>query len=170
VFSFEGLKLRENSLTITFIFREIRVDTGSQPDPVAIPDLLEAQIEHHGVCPEKFIYDQAAGTGKFVADVKKATDGRTQLVAKPKPANKKKVAKFDPTNFTLSEDKLTLICPNGRSTTRRTRSGSGDGFNFRFGKGQCAGCLLLAACRGKDKWPHPPSLYDLPSTQRNVFI
>ena len=155
--------------TVDFI-REIRADTGSQPDPVAIPDLLEAQIEHHGLCPEKFIYDQAAGTGKAAADVQKATDGRTQLVVKPKLANKKETDKHQPTHFILSEDKLTLTCPNGRSTTHRYRSGSGDGFNFRFLKGQCAGCLLLAACRGKDKWPHPPSPYDLPTTHRNVFI
>ncbi|MEM4204147.1 MAG: transposase, partial [Candidatus Methanomethylicaceae archaeon] len=40
--------------TDTFI-REIQADTGSQPDPVAIPDLLQAQQEHHGVLPPKLI-------------------------------------------------------------------------------------------------------------------
>jgi hypothetical protein len=45
--------------TDTFI-REIRVDTGSQPDPVAIVDLLRAQQEHHGLKPPKLIYDKAA--------------------------------------------------------------------------------------------------------------
>ncbi|MFZ1464076.1 MAG: hypothetical protein WAV60_08480, partial [Anaerolineae bacterium] len=66
--------------TDTFI-REIRADTGSQPDPVAIPDLLTAQQEYHDFMPVKLIYDKAAGTGKHHADVDKASDGQTQLVA-----------------------------------------------------------------------------------------
>jgi hypothetical protein len=159
------------SVTATTEFiRDIRADTGSQPDPVAIPDLLTAQIEHHGFCPPKLIYDQAAGTGKSVAAVRQATNGQTQLVAKPKPANTKSKDTFDPTDFVLSDDTLTLTCPNGRSTTRRYRSGSGDGFNFRFPKGTCAGCLLLRLCRGKRYWPHPPDPYALPTTHRDVFI
>ncbi len=59
--------------------REILVNTGSQPDPVAIPDLLTAQQEHHDLLPAKLIYDQAAGTGKHHADVAKASGGQTQL-------------------------------------------------------------------------------------------
>jgi len=157
------------SVTTDFI-REIRVDTGSQPDHVAIPHLLTAQIEHHDVCPPKVIYDQAAGTGKSVADVREATNGRTQLVAKPTPVNKKKKDAFGPTNFTLSDDLFSLTCPNSRTTFSRYRSGSGDGVNFRFPKGACAGCLLLAACRGQKKWPHPPTPYAQPTTPRNVFI
>lgn len=154
----------------TDFIREIRVDTGSQPDPVAIPDLLSAQIEHHDVCPPKLIYDQAAGTGKSVADVREATNGQTQLVAKPKLANKKTKDKFDLSDFVLSDDTFTLTCPNGRSTTRRYRSGSGDGFIFRFPKGKCAGCLLLRQCRGEKYWPFPPDSLALPSTHRDVFI
>ncbi len=156
--------------TTTDFIREIRADTGSQPDHAAIPDLLTAQIEHHDVCPPKLIYDQAAGTGKSVAAVRKATSGQTRLVARPKPTNKKKTETFGPTDFTLSDDLLTLRCPNGRSTSARYRSGSGDGFNFRFSKGKCAGCLLLMACRGKKQWPHPPAPYAQPATPRNVFM
>lgn len=155
--------------TIDFI-REIRADTGSQPDHAAIPDLLTAQIEYHDVCPPKLIYDQAAGTGKSVAAVRKATAGQTQLVARPKPTNKKKTETFGPTDFTLSDDLLTLTCPNGRTTSARYRSGSGDGFNFRFSKGMCTGCLLLMVCRGQKQWPHLPAPYAQPTTPRNVFI
>jgi len=155
----------------TDFIRDIRADTGSQPDHMAIPDLLAAQMEHHNLTPSKLIYDQEAGTGKAAADVKKATNGKTQLVVQPKPANKKDdKEKFGPTDFTLSDDGLTLTCPNGRSTARRYRSGSGDGFNFRFPKYKCVGCLLLTACRGKKNWPHPPDPYAQPTTPRNVFI
>ncbi len=154
----------------TEFIRDIRADTGSQPDHMAIPDLLAAQIEHHDVAPPKIIYDQEAGTGKSAAAVKKVTNGKTQLVVKPKPTNKKNEECFDPTDFALSDDALTLVCPNGRSTSRRYRSGSGDGFNFRFPKSKCAGCLLLTACRGKKKWPHPPDPHAQPISPRNVFI
>ncbi len=154
----------------TEFIRDIRADTGSQPDHVAIPDLLAAQMEHHDLIPSKLIYDQEAGTGKSAADVKKVTNGKTQLVVKPKPTNKQNKESFGPTDFTLGDDVMTLTCPNGRSTSRRYRSGSGDGFNFRFSKSNCVGCLLLTACRGKDKWPHPPDPYAQPTSPRNVFI
>lgn len=157
------------SATTDFI-RDIRADTGSQPDHMAIPDLLTAQMEHHELTPTKLIYDQEAGTGKAAAAVKKVTHGATQLVVKPKPTNKKDKDSFGPTDFTLSDDAMMLTCPNGRSTTRRYLSGSGDGFNFRFPKDKCAGCLLLPACRGKKKWPHLPDPYAQPTTPRNVFI
>ena len=154
----------------TDFVREIRADTGSQPDHVAIPDLLIAQMTHHDLTPSKLIYDQEAGTGKSAVAVKAVTHGKTQLVVKPKLANSKSKDRFGPTNFVLSDDALTLTCPNGRSSSRRYRSGSGDGFNFRFPQYKCAGCLLLQKCRGKKKWPHPPDPYAQPTTPRNVFI
>ena len=45
--------------------REIQVATGAQPDPVGLPDLMRAQIEHHDLIPPKVIYDAAAGEGPF---------------------------------------------------------------------------------------------------------
>ncbi len=154
----------------TEFIRDIRADTGSQPDHVAIPDLLTAQIEHHDLSPPKLIYDQEAGTGKAAAQVNAASAGKTQLVVKPKRLNQTDKELFGPPDFTLSDDALTLVCPNGRSTSSRYRSGSGDGFNFRFPKSNCAGCLLLQKCRGKKKWPQPPDPYAQPTTPRNVFI
>ena len=155
--------------TIDFI-RDIRADTGSQPDHLAIPDHLIAQKEHHDCRPSKLIYDQEAGTGKAAAAVKEASNGETQLVVQPKATNKKNKESFDPTDFELSDDGLRLTCPNGRSTPRRYLSGSGDGFNFRFTKSQCAGCLLLKRCRSEKYWPYPPDPYARPATPRNVFI
>lgn len=138
--------------------REIRADTGAQPDPVAIPELLTAQITHHDLCPSKFIYDAAAGTGKTHALVAQATDGRTQLVAPLSPYDKR-TQRFTPDDFVLASDGRTLTCPNGHSTTRAYRSGSGDGRNFRFL--DCAGCPLTAHCRDPKSDP---------DAMRQVFI
>lgn len=140
--------------------REIQVATGSQPDPVALPPLLQAQQEHHDLCPDKVIYDQIAGTGKTMAAVHEASDGRTQLVAKPMPYDKR-TERFGPQDFTLSPDELSLTCPNGRRSVRKYRAGSGDGFTFRFMPAQCRSCPLLARCRGSE---------EVPTTPRNVFI
>lgn len=144
--------------TTNFI-REIRADAGSTPDTTPLPDLITAQFEHHDHCPEKLIFDQIAGTGKTAAAVTAASNGRTQLVAKPMPHESRKET-FDPADFSLSDDESSLTCPNGRTSVSRYRSGSGDGFIFRFMPAQCVGCPLRALCREK------PDL----ATKRDVYI
>jgi hypothetical protein len=127
--------------------REVVVATGAQPDPVAIPAVLQAQKEHHDVVPPKFIYDAAAGTGKYFATVAAVTHGQTQLVAPLIPYDERS-ERFTPDDFTLSPDETTLTCPRGRTSTTAYRSQSGDGRNFRFTAKQCAGCPLAEQCRG----------------------
>lgn len=127
--------------------REVDVATGAQPDPVAIPAVLAAQKEHHAVVPPKFIYDAAAGTGKYFAAVAAVTDGQTQLVAPLIPYDERS-ERFGPDNFTLNADETTLTCPGGQSSTTAYHSQSGEGRNFRFTAKQCAGCPLVDPCRG----------------------
>lgn len=139
--------------------RAIQADTGSTSDVTPIPDLLTTQAQRGDALPEKLIYDQVAGHGKTAHEVATASQGRTQLVAYPMPPKKAKT--FSPEAFTLSDDGLCLTCPNGRTSRRRYRSGSGDGWTFRFLPDQCLACPLLKACRGS-KQP--------PTTHRAVFI
>ena len=145
--------------TINFI-REIQADTGSRPDAAPIPELLTSQMENHDVCPDKFIYDQAAGYGKTVSQVNEATNGQTKLVAKPMPGKRKK-ARFSPDDFTLSDDGLSLTCPDSRISYRKYKSGSSDGHNFRFIAPQCQLCPFLKQCRGSEKQP---------TTKKDTFI
>lgn len=144
--------------TLDFV-REIRADTGSTSDVTPIPALLTAQEEHHDCLPAKLIYDQIAGTGKTAHEVAEASEGQTQLVAKPILPKEK--ATFGPERFTRSADGHTLTCPAGRLITRHYRSGSGDGWIFRALAPQCQGCSLLLPCRGNDQ---PPT------TKRDIFI
>lgn len=152
----------------TRFIREIRADTGAQPDNVAVPELLSAQIEHHDLTPPKFIYDAAAGAGKTRFQVAQATDGQTQLVSPLIPYHAG-TDRFTPTDFTLSEacpefnrrDGITLTCPNGQTSSTAYRSGSGDGRNFRFLANQCTGCSLWEQCR--DPQANPEGM-------RQVFI
>lgn len=141
------------------LIREIHADTGSTSDVTPIPDLLIAQAERGHTLPEKLIYDQIAGTGKTAHEVSQASHGRTQLVAHPMPPKKSRT--LGPEDFSLSDDGYALTCPNGRISSRRYRSGDGDGWTFRFMPAQCLGCPLLKACRGKA---------EAPTTHRDVFI
>jgi hypothetical protein len=133
------------AVTENFV-REVQVATGAQPDPVAIPEVLRAEAEHHDLVPAKFIYDTAAGSGKTRALVAIATEGQTQLVA-PLPPTHTPTGKFTPDRFQLSEDDTTLICPNEQTTTLAYRSGSGDGRLFRFLGLQCRDCPVWELCR-----------------------
>lgn len=141
------------------LIRHIRADTGSTSDVTPIPDLLTAQAARGDTLPEKLLYDQIAGNGKTAHLVDAVSNGRTQLVAKPKYP--KQSDTFSPEAFTLSDDGLWLTCPNGRTINRRYRSGEGDGWKFRFLPAQCLGCPLLQQCRGKA---------ETPTTHRDVFI
>ena len=140
--------------------RETQADTGSQPDPVAIPDLLKAQQEHHGLLPAKLIYDQAAGTGKHHADVARASGGQTQLVAPLIPYHERS-ERFGPDDFALSPDGTALTCPRSRVSSIAYRSQSGQGRIFRFSAEQCQACPLAQLCRG-DQVP--------PDHMRQVFV
>jgi hypothetical protein len=144
--------------TTDHFVREIQADTGAQPDSVAIPDLLTAQIEHHDLCPDKLIYDAAAGDGKTHARVARATQGRTQLVARLRDYPPQD-GHFSPDDFTLSEHGRALTCPNGQTSTTAYRSGSGEGRSFRFFG--CEQCPLTARCRDPKSDLH---------TMRQVFI
>jgi hypothetical protein len=146
--------------TTTDFIREIQADTGSRPDADPIPELLQSQIEHHDVCPDTFIYDQAAGRGKTAHLVAQATDGCTQLVVKPLPGKREK-GRFAPEDFALSDDGLALTCPHERVSRRKYRAGSGDGHNFRFIAAQCLGCPFLEPCRGST---------DTPTKHKSIFI
>jgi hypothetical protein len=142
------------------VIREIRVDTGSQPDPMAIVDLLSAQQAHHDLTPAKLIYDQAAGTGKWHADVAKASAGQTQLVA-PLIPYAQHSERFGPDDFTLASDDRSLTCPHGQVSTTAYRSQNSEGRNFRFTAKQCTECPLTAQCRSDQVQP---------DSMRQVFI
>jgi hypothetical protein len=135
------------SLLVTDNFvREVQADTGAQPDPVAIPDLLQAQRDQHALMPAKLIYDAAAGAGKTRRLAAQSTGDQTQLVS-PLVPYEKRTELFTPDRFQLSDDGTALTCPHGQTTVTAYRSGSGDGRVFRFLGRQCHDCPLWALCR-----------------------
>ena len=138
---------------------EIFATTGAAPDSAGVAQLIANQKEHQGFVPPKLIYDRAAGLPKIFADVAKASDQQTQLVARLID-HAKRSTRFGPNDFTLGEEGL-LTCPNGQTSGRFYRSQEADGWTYRFTPDQCAGCPLMDKCRG-DKVK--------PTAYRQVFV
>jgi hypothetical protein len=113
------------------LITETQAYTGATPDQSGIANLVTEQKEHRNHCPKKMIYDAAAATGKIRHEVEKASVGKTKLSA-PLVESYKKEPLFGPYDFTLSQDRKELTCPNGKTTPIRYPSQSGDGGNFRF--------------------------------------
>ena len=77
--------------------------TGSVPDPVTLPPMLQKLHDRHGVCPPKVVGDQIYGAGKTRALVDQVSQGHTQLIALV-PDYEKRTDRFAPADFTLFED------------------------------------------------------------------
>lgn len=124
--------------------REIQAVTGSTPDQAGVAALVEAQIQHQGVCPDKLIYDQAAGAGRTRAEVAKVSAGRTQLVARVPPQADN--GRFSPDAFHFNEQ-AELVCPQGRRSTSSYYRADRDGNTYEFSAKVCADCPLWKDCR-----------------------
>jgi IS5 family transposase len=126
--------------------REIAAATGATPDSKGVAPLLQAQLEQLGLLPPKLIYDRAAGSPKIFAEVAEVSGGHTQLVARLIDHSRNN-PRFGPQAFSLLADGG-LLCPNQQTSYKYYRSGSGDGWDYRFSAQQCQGCPLLDRCRG----------------------
>ena len=145
--------------TSVFI-RETHLATGAEPDNVPLPHLLQRQFEHHGFFPDFLAGDMKYGYGKTRALVAEVTDDQTQIIALV-PDYDQRSDLFSPRAFSLSDDGLSLTCPNGQSTTRRYQTEGKGGYDFRFPAKLCRDCPLWNQCRGPDSKK---------SAHRNVFI
>lgn len=148
-----------NVAATTNFIREINAVTGATPDSSGVAQLIANQREQLGKVPPKFIYDRAAGTPKIYAQVAQASGGQTQLVARLMDHTKNS-DRFGPMAFRVDAG-LKLTCPAGKIAETRYKSGSADGWNYRFTAKQCADCPLMAQCRGDAVKP---------SRYRQVFI
>jgi hypothetical protein len=128
--------------------RDIRAETGAQPDAAVLTDMLQSQQDLHDLIPAKVIYDLAAGYGKTRHLVAVATHNRTQLVAALQHSGRRSAA-FGPEDFSLSSDDRSLTCPNGVTTFVGVRASTGDGRDFHFLASQCAACPLWSRCRSQ---------------------
>ncbi len=147
-------------LSTKVFIREVQVDTGAQQDNTALPEVLQTQSEQHGFFPAHVTGDMKYGYGKTRAQVTKVTGGKTQIIALV-PDYDKRSDLYNPRDFTLTDDGLSLTCPHQQTTTRRYLTDSKGGVDFRFPAKLCRACPLWDKCRGAEGKKSVP---------RNVFI
>jgi hypothetical protein len=147
-------------LTTNVFIRETHLATGAEPDNLGAPVLLQNQFQHHGFFPQQLAGDMAYGHGKTRALIDQLTGGPTQIIALVPDYNQRS-PRFKPRDFTLSDDGLSLTCPNGKSTARCYPHKSNGGVQFRFPAKLCHNCPLWNQCRGPDSKK---------SAARHVFI
>jgi hypothetical protein len=147
-------------LATKVFIREIQVDTGAQQDNVALPQVLQSQFDHHGFFPNLVAGDMKYGYGKTRALVTEVSDGQTQIIALV-PDYEKRSDLYGPREFSLSDDGLSLTCPNQLTTARRYLTEGKGGADFRFPAKLCRNCPLWDKCRGPDSKKSAP---------RNVFV
>ena len=130
--------------------RGIRAYTGATPDGSTIAPLLAQHQAHFGFCPERCVYDRAAGTPKHMADVRRMSAGQTQLVARQIGSGQRH-KRYTLVDFTLGP--VGLTCPNGVLSTQIFRADKEDGYIYRFHGQQCQGCPLWEQCRDPKSKP-----------------
>jgi hypothetical protein len=166
------LQYNAGLLTSARFIHETEVVTGAAPDPVTLPPMLEQLHQQHGFFPPKVVADQIYGTGKTRALVDQVSQGQTQLVALV-PDYEKRTDRFVPADFMLSEDGLSLTCPNGVTTAKVFPKPGYDGREFRFLAKMCQGCpfWLTADQLAQDPTlPHCRVPDCKPNSHRQVFV
>jgi IS5 family transposase len=144
------------AVTPNSVIREIQAATGSEPDQAGVSSLIVAQLQHQQFCPEKLIYDQAAGAGRTRAEVSRVSAGQTQLVARIPPSSVN--GRFGPEVFHFNLEGA-LVCPQQHSTSSHFRSHDAD--IYEFSAKTCRDCPLWKDCRDPKARPGGP---------RRVFI
>jgi hypothetical protein len=141
------------STTATRI-RAALILTGSTPDSQAPSALIRQLQAWKQPLPPVLIMDQAGGMGKTRAEVDVLSGGLTMMVARVPATASEAAPRLCASAFVLSADGQTLTCPNGQSSTRQYPHPTSQGVRFTFRSGQCRGCRLWDACRGRESKPN----------------
>jgi transposase len=111
--------------------------------------LIEQEEAAHGNDVEAISIDGAGYRGTVLRELTDP-DGLNLEVFTP-PTERIPLTVFSSEEFTLSDDKKTLTCPAGQTTTYYERSTNDTGVKFRFSKKQCGGCPLREKCLADPK-------------------
>ncbi len=145
------------------IIREIAAATGAEPDAAGVARLVEVQRQERDECPDKLVYDQAAGSGRTRAEVGRVSGGQTQLVARIPPSSSP--GRLGPEAFAQPQPDC-LVCPQQRVTYRHYAAR--DGVVFEFPAKDCRDCPMAAACRGPKARPGSPRRVYISAFQPDV--
>ena len=106
--------------------------------------LIQEEEKAHGNDVEAISIDGAGYNGEVLRELTNP-EGLNMEVFTP-PTTRIPLTVFGPEEFKLSEDRKTLTCPAGQTTTHHERNGNDTGEKFRFSKKQCSGCTMREKC------------------------
>jgi transposase len=109
--------------------------------------LIEQEEAAHGNDVEAISIDGAGYRGPVLRELTDPAGLNLQVFAPP--TERISLPVFSPERFTLSDDRRTLTCPAGETTTQYERNTNDTGMKFRFSKKQCGGCPLRDQCLSK---------------------
>lgn len=106
--------------------------------------LIEQEEAAHGNDVQAVSIDGAGYRGRVLRELTDPEGLNLEVFTPPTP--RLPLTVFSPDEFAWSEDKKTLTCPAGETTTSYERNHNDTGVKFRFAKKQCRGCRLRAQC------------------------
>jgi hypothetical protein len=128
--------------------------TGSTPDGDGAIAVIHQQRAAGQPLPPILIMDQAGGHGKYRARVDAASEGASTMVARIPQAGGADLTRFTPSDFRISADGSSCICPNNVVSLHAYTKPGADGVHFRFLASQCRDCPFWTDCRGADGKPN----------------
>lgn len=108
--------------------------------------LLQAEEAAHGNDVAALSIDGAGYRGPLLRELTDPQGLNVEVFTPPKEVPPPQV--FGPERFSLTviDDRPTLTCPAGATTTEHMRNKNDTGTKFRFSKKQCGGCALRGDC------------------------
>ncbi|MGH9659571.1 MAG: IS1182 family transposase [Bryobacteraceae bacterium] len=106
--------------------------------------LLRQEEQAHGNHVETLSIDGAGYRGDLLRELTDPQGLNVEVIVPP--TERLPLTVFGPEQFTFSDDRRTLTCPAGQTTTQHERNTNDTGEKFRFSKKQCGGCALREQC------------------------
>jgi IS5 family transposase len=132
------------------IITAVNVLPANGDDGADTAHLIRQEEQAHGNDVEQVSIDGAGFRGPALREL---TDPAGLNLEVFTPPTETVTPGFPPERFTLTviDDRPTLTCPAGATTSRRSRNDEGTGYIYRFDEQQCVTCPLREACLANPK-------------------
>jgi len=109
--------------------------------------MVRGEQATHGNKIDELSIDGAGFNGKMLRELEDPDGLNVTVFVPPKDKPESKV--FPSSEFKLSDDGQSVVCPAGETSSYRQQGARKNGTIFRFKRSQCDGCPLVAQCMPK---------------------
>ncbi|WP_127588254.1 transposase [Paenibacillus koleovorans] len=136
----KGFKV-QNLCSTRSVILDTRVIPASEPDRVAMVDMVRGIQSFFHVTPRTLLGDTAYGYGK-----ERLALAALGIEVVAPVATRNPTGLYDISRFTYNREKNVYTCPNGKETVRFYDKPQIEGFQFEFSKKDCQECPLKMEC------------------------